>query len=83
MYVLLIVAGDPMRPSSVRKFFFSSADESHGRAKQCTVIVWNSYSKNTVYPYMAIDGSVHYNGGLLPDIIMLTLCDNTGGRVST
>ena len=29
-------------------------------------------------PYMAINGSVQYNGGLLPDIILLTLCDSIG-----
>ena len=27
---------------------------------------------------MAINGSIKYNGGLLPDIIMLTLCDYIG-----
>ena len=26
-------------------------------------------------PYMAINVSVQYNGGLLPDIILLTLCN--------
>ena len=27
-------------------------------------------------PYMVISVSVQYNGGLLPDIILLTLCDS-------
>ena len=27
---------------------------------------------------MAINVSVQLNGGLLPDILLLTLCDNTG-----
>ena len=29
-------------------------------------------------PYMAINVSVQYNGGLLPDIILLTLCNYIG-----
>ena len=29
-------------------------------------------------PYMAIDVSVQYNGGFLPEIILLTQCDNIG-----
>ena len=29
-------------------------------------------------PYMVIDVSVQCNGGLLPDIILLTLCDSIG-----
>ena len=29
-------------------------------------------------PYMVINVSVQYNGGLLPDIILLTLCDYIG-----
>ena len=29
-------------------------------------------------PYMVINVSVQYNGGLLPDIIVLTLCDYIG-----
>ena len=29
-------------------------------------------------PYMVINVSVQYNGGLLPDIILLTLCDSIG-----
>ena len=29
--------------------------------------------------YMLINISVQYNGGFLSDIIVLTLCDNTGG----
>ena len=29
-------------------------------------------------PYMAIDVSVQYNGGLLPDIILLTPCNYIG-----
>ena len=29
-------------------------------------------------PYMVINVSVQYNGGPLPDIILLTLCDSIG-----
>ena len=29
-------------------------------------------------PYMAINVSVQYNDGLLPDIILLTVCDSIG-----
>ena len=29
-------------------------------------------------PYMAINVSVQYNGGLLPDFKLLTLCDYSG-----
>ena len=29
-------------------------------------------------PYMVINVSVRCNGGLLPDIILLTLCDSIG-----
>ena len=29
-------------------------------------------------PYMVTNVSVQYNGGLLPDIILLTLCDSIG-----
>ena len=32
-------------------------------------------------PYMVINVSVQYNGGLLPDIILLTLCDSIGEPV--
>ena len=30
------------------------------------------------YPYMVINVSIQCNGGLLPDIILLTLCDSIG-----
>ena len=32
---------------------------------------------------MVINAGVQYNGGLLPDIIMLTLCDSLGNPFNT
>ena len=37
----------------------------------CTLVLWLLFFW---YPCMAINVSVQYNGGLLPDIILLTQC---------
>ena len=36
--------------------------------------VQNGWEENTKRKHMAIDVSLQYNGGLLPDIILLTQC---------
>ena len=36
------------------------------------------FSMSAWCPYMVINVSVHNNGGLLPDIILLALCDYMG-----
>ena len=42
-------------------------------------IMYNNYSLLLFWcPYMVINVSVQCNGGLLPDIILLTLCDSIG-----